>query len=146
MESAKTFKIVRTSESAGKVETAVATKTAETAESMDVSDEDNFSLILCYHEPPVKDAVFRLSAPNSLWIKHHDWAYALQPPRPYQHRPQVRRERGLGYLEEKINAHNSMSRFVGWSVGWSNIATITYSKISKMLWLLMSEVNCFEMV
>ena len=65
--------IIRTSESAGKLETAVATGTAQTAEtidgaeSMDVGDEDTFSLILRYYEPPVKDAVFLHStAPQTI--------------------------------------------------------------------------------
>lgn len=36
-------------------------------------DEAMFELIRCDHDPPVKDAVFLLEAPNSLWFKSHDW-------------------------------------------------------------------------
>ena len=37
---------------------------------------DSFFLIRCDHDPPVQDAVFLLSAPNSLWLKGHDWLKA----------------------------------------------------------------------
>ena len=39
-------------------------------------ETDKFILIRCDHDPPVKDAVFLLSATNSVWMKRRDWVHA----------------------------------------------------------------------
>ena len=40
------------------------------------TDNGEFTLIRCDHDPPVKNAMFLLSAPNSLWLVGYDWANA----------------------------------------------------------------------
>ena len=76
---AKPVEDTRTADAAGTADyggIADAAGTAVKADQDSAKETEAFFLIRCDDNPPVKYAVFLLSAPNSLWIKARDWVYA----------------------------------------------------------------------